>query len=575
VGKEKILQALTDLIRAVGRLFPDGSEERAHRARMLMAAGLTFVIVGMLISVLQVILWLHPTFPPPPSVDLVLDVLVMLVGGLTVWLLRSERVRSAVWVVLGCLWIVAIIQLGAEGCPSNNLAGGLGLFLVVVMAFVLLNRRAAWLVFFVSAASLVGVHVLWLGDRLPQPVYRDRSSQVLFSILTWLAISGVIAAVISSTMEALREHRERLEEMVEERTAQLRRSEEKLRAQYKGIPVPTYTWQKVGEELVLVDYNDAAAAITQGKIADFVGVKAYEMHWDMPEILDDLWRCLDESITIERVMSYRLKSTGESKYLAVKYAFVPPDLVLVHTEDITERKEMQKRLLRSEKLVVLGRLAGGVGHELRNPLGAIKNAAYFLRMILAERELDPEVEETLGILEREVNRSECIIGDLLDFARARPPVRRKVVLNDVVQESLSSAKIPEGVEAVEQLDEGLPAILADPEQLDQALGNLIHNAVQAMPDGGRLVVQTEREDREWLTVSIADTGVGIPEENLEKIFEPLFTTRARGIGLGLAIVKTLVEGHGGEIEVESAVGEGSTFTVRLPVEGGSKERGRE
>jgi len=233
--------------------------------------------------------------------------------------------------------------------------------------------------------------------------------------------------------------------------------------------------------------------------------------------------------------------------------------------DVTERKEMQERLVRQERLAVLGKLAGGVGHELRNPLGAIKNAAYFLQMVLAERGLDPEMEEALEILEREVNRSERIVGDLLDFARARPPARRKADVNEVIQAALSRAKIPEGVEVVRQLDEDLPSVLADPAQLEQVFGNLMRNAVQAMPDGGRLVVQTEREDWEWLAVSIADTGVGIPEENLEKIFEPLFTTRAKGIGLGLAIVKTLVEGHGGAIEVESEVGKGSTFTLRLPV----------
>jgi PAS domain-containing protein len=155
--------------------------------------------------------------------------------------------------------------------------------------------------------------------------------------------------------EALKEYSEQLEEMVEERTAELRESEEKSRAQYKGIPVPTYTWQKVGEDLVLVDYNDAAEAITQGKIADWVGIKFTEMYRDMPEIQEEISRCLAEETTIEREMPYWFQSTGESKHLAVKYAFVPPDLVLVHTEDITERvqaeEEIKKRSAELRKLV--------------------------------------------------------------------------------------------------------------------------------------------------------------------------------------------------------------------------------
>jgi PAS domain-containing protein len=138
--------------------------------------------------------------------------------------------------------------------------------------------------------------------------------------------------------EALEEHSERLEVMVEQRTAELRESEEKLRAQYKGIPVPTYTWQGVEDDFVLVDYNDAAVEITQGKIADLVGIKASEMYRDTPRILEELSRCVAEKVSIEREMSYRFRSTGEIRDLAVKYAFVPPGLVLVHTEDITERQ---------------------------------------------------------------------------------------------------------------------------------------------------------------------------------------------------------------------------------------------
>ncbi len=235
-----------------------------------------------------------------------------------------------------------------------------------------------------------------------------------------------------------------------------------------------------------------------------------------------------------------------------------------------ELQEAQEQLVRREKLAVLGQLAGGVAHELRNPLGAIKNAAYFLNMVLAERQPDSHVQETLEILEKEVGTSERIISDLLDFARAKQPTRRKADLNQVVQAALSRTEIPESVETVAQLDKELPPILADPHQLDQVFGNLIRNGVQAMPDGGRLVVQAGMEDPEWLTVSITDTGVGISEENREKIFEPLFTTKAKGIGLGLALAKTLVEGHGGTIEVQSAVGKGSTFTVRLPL---AKEQG--
>jgi two-component system NtrC family sensor kinase len=126
--------------------------------------------------------------------------------------------------------------------------------------------------------------------------------------------------------------------------------------------------------------------------------------------------------------------------------------------------------------------------------------------------------------------------------------------------------VPEKIKVVSKLDKSLPQILADPEQLGQVFRNLILNAIQAMPDGGQLEIRSEVSPPAQLAISFADTGVGIPEDNLEKLFEPLFTTRAKGIGLGLAITKTLVEGHKGTIEVQSKLGKGSIFTVRLPLE---------
>ena len=192
--------------------------------------------------------------------------------------------------------------------------------------------------------------------------------------------------------ESLKEHSERLEEMVVERTAELRQSEEKSRAQYKGIPVPTYTWQKVGDDFVLVDYNDAAEAITQGKIADFMGIKLAEMYRDMPEIREEIWRCLAEQTTIEREMPYPFQSTGESRHLAVKYAFVPPDLVLVHTEDVTERvqaeEEIEKHSAELRRTVNLM-----AGREVR--MAELKGVIRQLRAQLEEAGLTPGADDPL------------------------------------------------------------------------------------------------------------------------------------------------------------------------------------
>jgi two-component system cell cycle sensor histidine kinase/response regulator CckA len=234
-----------------------------------------------------------------------------------------------------------------------------------------------------------------------------------------------------------------------------------------------------------------------------------------------------------------------------------------------ELRDAQEQLVRRERLAVLGQLAGGLGHELRGPLGAITAAAYYLGLALEPS--DPEAKEALEILEREVATAESIISSLLDFARVKPPARQEVEIAAVVQKALARTIVPDDVEIVTQLDGSVPIILADPDQLKQVFGNLIRNALQAMPDGGKLTIACENSNPDWVVVHCTDTGTGIPEENLLKVFEPLFTTKAKGIGLGLALVKTLIEAHGGTLAVESELGQGTTFSVGLPSDRGDEK----
>ncbi len=228
-----------------------------------------------------------------------------------------------------------------------------------------------------------------------------------------------------------------------------------------------------------------------------------------------------------------------------------------------ELEQAQEKLIRSERLAAVGELASGVGHELRNPLNVIRNCVYLINMGL-EGNVTAEVEDTLKLLDLQVDISNKIVSDLLDFTRVKPPSRNLVNLNTMIQERVAWAAIPEKIAVSYDLSGETPELFIDPEQVGRAFTNIINNAVQSMTSGGEFIISTGMEPTmAW--VKFADTGCGIPPENLNKIFEPLYTTKPKGIGLGLAITKRMVEQNSGEILVESVVGKGTTFTLKLPL----------
>ena len=231
-----------------------------------------------------------------------------------------------------------------------------------------------------------------------------------------------------------------------------------------------------------------------------------------------------------------------------------------------ELQDAQDQLVRSEKLAAIGQLAGGVAHDLRNPLGAIKNAVYYLKKRLSASDVaesNPRIGQFLQIADEEVEHSNAIISDLMSFARVGIPSLSATNLEEVVGNVLSTMEIRENVHVVKQFDPDLPEMMADPEQLYRVFINLANNAHDAMADGGQLTITAISVDG-YAEVEFQDSGGGISEENIKKIFEPLFTTKTKGTGLGLATCQQIVAKHGGTIQVESTPGEGSTFTVRLP-----------
>jgi signal transduction histidine kinase len=230
---------------------------------------------------------------------------------------------------------------------------------------------------------------------------------------------------------------------------------------------------------------------------------------------------------------------------------------------LIELRRTQEKLVHREKLVVLGKLAGGVSHELRNPLGVIANSVYILKQELTDA--NGNVNEYLDMIDAEIKVSNKIISDLLDFGRIRVPIFENVSVVELVDQVLERFPPPKDVVISLNIPDDFPDIIVDPGQVDQVLNNLVVNAYQAMPEGGSLSIVGQTMDERAL-LSIKDTGIGISNEGLDKLFEPFITTKSAGVGLGLVVTKILVEANQGTINVESKKGEGTTLTLILPTE---------
>ena len=420
------------------------------------------------------------------------------------------------------------------------------------------------------------------------------------NLLKTISVSGFVLHARDVTernhaAEQVRALNAELEERVRERTAAitklesevverlrteqtLRESEERFRSQYKGFPLPTYSWLHVGDDFVLQEFNDAAEASSGGALADWIGSRASERLVDQPEVLADLRACLSERHTIKHEVGHRYRASGQERQLVFTYVFVPPQTVMVHTEDVTDSRlaeQQGKTLAQSEKLRALGQMASGIAHDLNQSLMLVASFSELARQALVHTPPDlAEVEDLLITTTQAAMDGGETVKQLLLYTRgASKHDNRSLDISSVVQDAaLLTAprwrEVPRAEGRPISLDvevDSHPSMQGSPARLRELLINLIFNAVDALPHGGAIHLRVKTEDGRAV-IEVADSGIGMSLEVQKRVFEPFFTTKGEnGTGLGLAMAFGIVQQHGGDIEVTSVPGHGSTFRLSFPL----------
>jgi two-component system, sporulation sensor kinase E len=325
------------------------------------------------------------------------------------------------------------------------------------------------------------------------------------------------------------------------------------------------------EDHNLVLYNRSAERLLPFRVGElsekpiWSAIEDDEISYFLRKSLRDQDKVVDREFTLER--------GGQSKTVSLSIMpLVSEGRVsgnLVHIEDVTEKRAKESRLRRAESLASLTTLAAGVAHEIKNPLGSISIRIQLIQKAMKGKtsiECD-KIERNLDIVNEEIARLNRIVVDFLFAVRPMDTQLVDADLNKLIRELVDFMQYEleyAHVSVVLELESSIPYLLLDERYIKQAVLNLVKNAIAAMHDGGTLTISTERKD-DAVLLTVRDSGVGIPEDNLNKIFEPYFTTKETGSGLGLTLVFKIVKEHGAEISVSSREGMGTAFTIQFPV----------
>lgn len=331
-------------------------------------------------------------------------------------------------------------------------------------------------------------------------------------------------------------------------------------------------------EGVVVTNKDNKVILINKAMEEFISVNKERIHLQElhycnfdPEIKNVLDRALEDNETVVE-HEVHLRRTGKTFTLSILPLLTNEETVghVIIMVDITEKKMREFQLRQAESLAALTTLSAGVAHEIKNPLASIDIHIQLLNREMQKFENDKvkNIKNLLAIVKEEIERLNSIVQDFLFAVRPMSMNLSKENINDILKETLEFLKYEleeSDIKVTLNLDEELPTVLIDPKYIKQALLNIIKNAVEAINEGGEISIKTEVTPEGDVLINIADSGEGIPENNMGKIFEPYFTTRKSGTGLGLVIVYKIIKELGGNIKIESKEGEGSNFSIKLPV----------
>ncbi|MBM3157646.1 MAG: PAS domain S-box protein [Chloroflexi bacterium] len=360
----------------------------------------------------------------------------------------------------------------------------------------------------------------------------------------------------------LRNHQEQLAELVRQWTTQLQESEAKYRNLFNNAQVGLFRFRIADGKLL--ECNDLyARLIGYDSREECLASHNASEHYVAPNVRSKMLRELQENGEVRNFEAQVRQRRGSIIWVSDTARIYPREgYIEGAVSDITERKKLQEKLIASERLATMGQFSGSMAHELRNSLATISSSAYYLKSKLTGG--DEKIQTHLERIKSSVDGTTSIIQSLLNLTRMKEPALAKLDLREIASGVTGSDVIPSTVRLVRNFPEQAVEINADREQLRMAFRNIVDNAVQAMEGKGTLTATVRNMPDGKAEVSFTDTGTGIPKENLEKIFEPLFSTKAKGIGFGLSIAKMVIDKHSGTIEAQSELGKGATLIIRLP-----------